>query len=63
MDMGGINWALLTIVGAIVLGGVILWAALRNRTSRPRQDESERATHRLYEEEDRAHRGDDEDVP
>ncbi len=63
MDLGGLNWALMTIVGALLLGGVILWAALRNRTSRATKDESERATHRLYEEEDRAHRGEGDDVP
>lgn len=63
MDLGGLNWALMTIVGALVLGGVILWAALRNRSSRATREDSERATHRLYEEEDRAHRGEDQNVP
>ena len=63
MDLGGLNWALMTIVGAALLGGVIIFAALRNRTSRGRRDESERATHRLYDEEDRAHRGEGNDVP
>lgn len=63
MDAGGFNWTLLTIVGPLVLAAVIVWAALRNRTSRRTRDESERATHRLYEEEDRAHRGEGDDVP
>jgi hypothetical protein len=63
MDMGGFNWALMTVVGGFLLGAVILWAALRNRTSRATREESERATHRLYQEEDRAHRGEGDNVP
>jgi hypothetical protein len=63
MDAGGFNWALLNIVGPLVLAAVIVWAALRNRTSRRTKDRSEEATHRLYEEEDRAHRGEGDNVP
>ncbi|WP_129792050.1 hypothetical protein [Sphingosinicella sp. CPCC 101087] len=63
MDLGGFNWSLLTIVGAIVLAIVIAWAALRNRSSRRDVERSERATHRLYEEEERAHRGESDNVP
>lgn len=63
MDFGGLNWALMTIVGAVVLAAVILWAALRNRTSSITREESERATHRVYEEEERAHHGEDQNVP
>jgi hypothetical protein len=63
MDFGGFNWSLLTIFGAIILAVVIAWAALRNRTSTDRTEESEQATRRNYEEEDRAHRGESDDVP
>jgi hypothetical protein len=63
MDFGGFNWSLLTIVGAIVLAVVIAWAALRNRSSRAEIDRSEQATHRVYEEEERAHHGESDNVP
>jgi len=59
MDLGGFNWTLLTIIGPLVLIAVIAWAALRNRTSRRTREDSEAATHRLYQEEDREHRGED----
>ena len=61
MDAGGVSWSLITIVGVVLLGAVIAWAALRNRTTR--EDESEQATRRLYEEEDREHHGESDRVP
>jgi hypothetical protein len=63
MDLGGFNWSLLTIVGAIVLALVIAWAALRNRSSRREVERSEEATRRVYEEEERAHHGESDNVP
>jgi hypothetical protein len=63
MDFGGFNWALMTIVGVIVLGAVMLWAAMRNRSSRPRVDDTEAATRRVYEEEEREHHGESDNVP
>ena len=63
MDFGGFNWALMTIVGVLVLAGVIIWAALRNRSSRPREEETEEATRRLYDEEEREHHGESDYVP
>ena len=63
MDAGGFNWALLNIVGPLVLLLVIAWALLRNRRSRRTDAESEVATRRLYEEEERAHRGESDNVP
>ena len=63
MDLAGGSWGILTIVGPLLLAVVILWAALRNRSSRARRDETERSTHQLYQEEDAAHRGEDRDVP
>jgi hypothetical protein len=59
MDSGGFNWALLNIVGPLLLGLVILWALLRNRKSKPEEIErTEQATRDLYREEDAAHRDD-----
>jgi hypothetical protein len=63
MDFAGFNWALMTIVGAIVLAAVMLWAAMRNRSSRPRDEDTEEATRRIYEEEEREHHGESDDVP
>jgi len=63
MDSGGFNWTLITIVGAIVLAVVIAWAALRNRSSRSEIERSEEATRRVYEEEERVHHGESDNVP
>ena len=63
MDSGGFDWMLVAIVGALVLAAAIAFAALRNR-SEPRQvRNSEEATRRVYEEEDRAHKGESDNVP
>ena len=64
MDLGGAGWAIMNIIGPLLLAAVILWALLRNRKSTPREDErTEEATRELYREEDRAHRGENDDVP
>ena len=63
MDAAGFNWTLLTIVGPRVLVLVIAWAILRNRRSRASDAESEAATRRGYEEEDRVHRHESDYVP
>ena len=63
MDFAGFNWALMTIVGALVLAVVIAWAAMRNRASQPRNEDTEAATRRVYEEEEREHHGESDDVP
>ena len=63
MDFAGFNWSLMTIGGPIGLAVDIAWAALRNRSSRLEIARSEEATRRNYEEEDRAHRGESDDVP
>lgn len=63
MDMGGFSWTLLTIVGPIILLLVIAWALLRNRRSGAADVDSEEATRRVYEEEDRAHRHESDNVP
>ena len=59
MDAAGFNWTLLTIVGPLVFA----WAILRNRRSRASDAESEAATRRVYEEEDREHRHESDYVP
>ena len=53
----------LIVVGVIVLGAVIVWAVLRNRGSEPRVEETEEATRRVYEEEEREHHGESDNVP
>jgi hypothetical protein len=59
MDAGGLSWALINIVGPLLLALVILYAVLRNRKSKPEEIErTEQATRELYREEDRAHRDD-----
>ena len=63
MDSGGFDWLLLAIVGALVLAAIIAFAALRNRSERQSVGKSEDATRRLYEEEDRAHKGESDNVP
>ena len=58
MDLGGLNWSIMTIVGPLLLAGVILWALLRNRrATRSDIDRTERATREPYKEEDAIHRG------
>ena len=52
MDAGGASWGLITIIGPILLFGVLLWAVLRNRKSRRDIGRSERATRDLYKSED-----------
>ena len=63
MDSAGFNWALLNIVGPLVLLLVIAWAVLRNRRSPGTDVDSEEATRKNYEEEDREHRHESDNVP
>lgn len=46
-------WGILVIVGPIVLAAAIAWAMLRNRQSKQGLQRTERATHDLYQREDR----------
>ena len=60
MDLGGGNWAILNIVGPLLLAAVLLWALLRNRKSRRSEADTEQATRDLYrEEEEKRRTGDD----
>ncbi|HWH23206.1 MAG TPA: hypothetical protein VNT25_07985 [Allosphingosinicella sp.] len=60
MDLGGGAWGIITILGPLLLAAVILYAAMKNRTSRAKRDETEIATRELYREEDIAHRRDND---
>ncbi|UYY76518.1 hypothetical protein [Sphingomonas sp. R1] len=55
MDLSSLQ-GLMVIVGPIVLAAVLLWAILRNKTSKRRLKETEDATRRNYEEHDAADR-------
>lgn len=46
-------WGFAIIGGPILLGLAIIWAALRNRTSRRMDRHTEQATHDLYQQQDR----------
>jgi hypothetical protein len=60
MDLGGANWAIIDIVGPLLLAAVLLWALLRNRRSRRGDaDRSEQATRDAYNLEEEARRRDD----
>ena len=63
MDTGRFDSTLLIVFGALVLIALIILAALRNRSRRQPVEKSEEATRRLYEEEDRAHKGESDNVP
>jgi hypothetical protein len=61
MDMGGAGWALINIVGPLLLLLALAWAVLRNRkSSRADIERTEQATRDLYKAEDAAHRKDND---
>jgi len=45
-------WTLVTIVGPILLGVVLIWAIIHNRTSKADLKRTEEATRRNYERQD-----------
>jgi hypothetical protein len=64
MDLSGLSWALMNIVGPLILAAVLLWAMLRNRKASPAEIErTEQATRSLYREEDQAHRAEHGEAP
>ena len=63
MDLGGINLALIEVVGAVLLGLALLYAVIRTR-SRGKQDSNptiERETRERYAEEERERKKHPED--
>lgn len=62
MDSGGFSWSIVTIVGPILLGLVLLWAFLRNRKGPDTRDTTERGTHEVYDAEEKARREEDGDA-
>lgn len=43
----------MVIIGPIILGAVLLWAILNNKTSRAQKERTEQATRRMHEEQNR----------
>ena len=63
MNLAGLNWMLVAVIGVIILAVVIAWAMMRNRAPDPQVERSEEATRRLYEEEEREHHGESDNMP
>jgi len=61
MDLGGLNWGVITIVGPLLLAAVLLWALLRNRKQRVDIGRSERGTRDVYDESERVRQDGDGD--
>jgi hypothetical protein len=60
MDLGGGSWAIINIVGPLLLLVVLAWAFLRNRKSRIDVDRTERGAHDVYDREENARRSGDD---
>ncbi len=59
MDSGGFNWAILNIIGPLLIVIALAYAVWRNKkSSRAEVDRTEQATRDLYRKEDAAHRDD-----
>jgi len=56
MDTGGLNLFTMEVIAVAILGAVLLWAVLRTRSQGKSSSNAttERATHELYEAEDKA---------
>ena len=63
MDLGAAGWGLQTIVGGFLLAAVLLWALLRNRSSRREINRSERGTRDVYDEAEQVRRSGDDSAP
>jgi uncharacterized membrane protein YqiK len=55
MDLGGINWLIIDVVAVVILFAVIVWVVMRTRSKgrSTSNQTTERATHELYQEEER----------
>jgi len=64
MDLGGINLFVISVIGVIILGALLAWVVLKTRSqgrsSSP--ERTERATHELYDEEERRRREGTDDL-
>ena len=56
MDLGGAGYGLMSIIGFLLLFGVLLWAVLRNRGSKTPPDRTERGARRVYDESEEVRR-------
>ena len=64
MDSGGALWAVMNIIGPLLLVVVLAWALMRNRKSkRADLDRTERATRDLYREEEATRRRSEDNAP
>jgi len=56
MDMGGLNWFLVDVVGVVILLAALLWVVMRTRSKGKSTSsrQTEEATRQLYEAEDKA---------
>jgi hypothetical protein len=61
MDLGAAGWGLQTIIGAALFAAVLLWAVLRNRSSRRVREESERGTRDVYDRSEEVRRDGEDD--
>jgi hypothetical protein len=52
MDLGGLGWILMDVVGPLLLVAVLIWAIVRNRKSRTPRAVTEEGTRCLYEREE-----------
>ena len=62
MDSGGWNWAIIDILLPAILLVVLVWAVLRNRSSRRTIERSERGTSDAYDREEEKRRSGDDGV-
>ena len=60
MDTGAAGWGLQTIIGGLLLAAVLLWAVLRNRSSRRDVDRSERGARDVYDRSEEVRRSGDD---
>jgi hypothetical protein len=64
MNGGGALWAVMNIVGPLLLVVVLAWALMRNRKAKRADiDRTERATHDLYREEEAARARSEDNAP
>jgi hypothetical protein len=60
MDLGGASWAIINILGPLLLVLVLAWAFLRNRKAKGTIDRTEKGTHDVYDKEEAARRSGDD---